>query len=67
MPFRYSFDSKCLDLAEHFLPSRATDSLKRELAQHIQDAVEDFCGARPAAPPKRDCTCIPPKFCEVCA
>lgn len=46
-PFRYSFDPKCMELAEHFLPSQATDSLKKELAQHIQDAVEDFCGAQP--------------------
>jgi hypothetical protein len=41
-PFRYSFDSRCLDLAEHFLPTGATQQVKNELAQTIQDAVEDF-------------------------
>jgi hypothetical protein len=42
---KYSFDSKCLELAEHFLPSYATQECKNELAQWIQNAVEDFCGA----------------------
>lgn len=45
MSFKYSFDSKCMDLAEHFLPSYATQECKNELAQCIQNAVEDFCGA----------------------
>jgi hypothetical protein len=39
---KYSFDSKCLDLAEHFLPSHATQECKNELAQSIQDTVENF-------------------------
>lgn len=39
----YSFDSKCYELAEHFLPSTASERLKNELAQAIQDAVEDYC------------------------
>jgi hypothetical protein len=43
--FRYCFDSKCFDLAEHFLPSQATQAVKNELAQAIQDAVEDFCAS----------------------
>jgi hypothetical protein len=64
---KYSFDSKCFDLAEHFLPREATTAVKNELAQTIQNAVEDWFGSRPVAPPKRDCTCIPPKFCAVCA
>jgi hypothetical protein len=36
------FDSKCLELAEHFLPSAASKRLKDELAQTIQDAVETY-------------------------
>lgn len=46
MSRKYSFDPKCMDLAEHFLPSHATQSVKNELAQTIQDAVEDFCMSR---------------------
>lgn len=42
---RYSFDPACLTLAEHFLPSTISDGLKWELAQAIQDVVEDFCKA----------------------
>lgn len=38
-----SYDSKCYELAEHFLPSQASDRLKSLLAQAIQDRVEDFC------------------------
>ena len=40
---RYCFDPACLTLAEHFLPSAASDGLKWELAQAIQNAVEEFC------------------------
>jgi hypothetical protein len=46
---RYSFDPACLTLAEHFLPSTASDGLKWELAQAIQDAVETFCQDEAAA------------------
>jgi len=42
---KYSFDSKSFDLAEHFLHEGASDQLKNELAQEIQDAVEDWFGA----------------------
>ncbi len=44
MSFKYSFDSKCYELAEHFLHSDATESVKKELAQAVQDAVENFFG-----------------------
>jgi hypothetical protein len=42
-----SYDSKCRDLAEHFLEDyrdhpRYRELLLDELAQRIQDAVEDF-------------------------
>lgn len=36
------FDTKCLELAEHFLPDQASPRLKTALAQHIQDEVEDW-------------------------
>lgn len=36
------YDPKCQDLADYFLPSGATERLKNGLAQHIQDAVEDW-------------------------
>lgn len=37
-----SFDEKCYELAEHFLPSMASERLKAALAQTVQDAVEDY-------------------------
>ena len=33
-------DTKCYDLAEHFLTSHATDQMKQELAEWIQHHVE---------------------------
>jgi hypothetical protein len=43
----YSFDSKCYDLAEHFIQDENIrpedrDKILNNLAQDIQDAVEDF-------------------------
>lgn len=40
MSSKYSFDPLCLELACHFLPDRASEDAKNELAQVIQDAVE---------------------------
>lgn len=37
-----SYDPKCFELAEHFLPTAASDRLKSEMAQAIQDAVEGY-------------------------
>ena len=37
-----SFDPKCLELAEHFLPDDFDQPMKDALAQHIQEAVEDW-------------------------
>lgn len=38
-----AFDPKCYELAEYFLPSGLPSGrLLDELAQHIQDAVEDW-------------------------
>jgi hypothetical protein len=38
-----AFDSKCYELAEYFLPSGLPNGrLREELAQHIQEAVEDW-------------------------
>lgn len=39
-------DEKCWDLAEHFLGAGITESEKRCLASHIQEAVEDWFGLR---------------------
>jgi hypothetical protein len=39
---RFSVDPKSYELAEHFLPNDAPDSIKRELAQLVQDAVEGY-------------------------
>ena len=38
------FDSKCMDLALHFLPAEVDQQSEqaRELAQAIQDCVEDY-------------------------
>lgn len=38
----YSFDPACLVLAEHFLPSTASERAKYELAQSLQNCAEDF-------------------------
>jgi hypothetical protein len=40
-----SFDSKCYDLAEHFLteePGLNTEEMKDQLAQAIQETVESW-------------------------
>lgn len=44
----YSYDSECERLAEHFLQDRPTayPLVKRELAQAIQDAVENWFAER---------------------
>lgn len=40
---KYSYDSKCRDLADHFLVETVcTDADREELAQDIQDAVEGW-------------------------
>lgn len=36
------YDPACEDLALHFLEEDGLEHLKRDLAQHIQDAVEDW-------------------------
>ncbi len=36
------FDSKCLDLARHFNDRNLTEAQLQQLAQHIQDVVEDY-------------------------
>lgn len=41
MNSQYSFDPLCLELAGHFLPDDSPDDAKNELAQAIQNAVED--------------------------
>jgi hypothetical protein len=41
MSTKYNFDPLCLELASHFLPDDATNAAKNELAQVIQDAVDD--------------------------
>ena len=38
---KHSFDTKCLDLAEYFMPE-GDDKQKHELAHVIQEAVEDW-------------------------
>ncbi len=35
-------DPACYDLATHFLGAACSEHLRSDLAQHIQDAVEDF-------------------------
>lgn len=37
-----AFDPKCLELAEYFLADSATLAQRNALAQHIQEAVEDW-------------------------
>lgn len=38
----YSYDSRCEDLAEVFLPN-GTERQLADLAQEIQDTIEAFC------------------------
>lgn len=40
---RYSVDQKSRDLAEYFLGDDRPEQTYRDLAQAIQDCVEDFC------------------------
>lgn len=40
-----AYDPRCQDLAEVFLPSTASERLKQELAQEIQDTVERWIAA----------------------
>jgi hypothetical protein len=42
MRLRESYDTKCLDLAEHFLSDDAKNDDKHRLAIVIQTAVEDW-------------------------
>jgi hypothetical protein len=37
-----SFDARCYELAEQFLPDDASLNDKEELAQQIQDTIETF-------------------------
>jgi hypothetical protein len=46
-----AYDTKCGELAEHFLPSDAPET--KELAQVIQDAIEDFLGVAEYEPDER--------------
>lgn len=39
----YSVDERSYDLAKYFLGYDRTEALYQELAQQIQDCVEDFC------------------------
>lgn len=40
---RYSVDERSYDLAKYFLGDNREESVYRDLAQQIQDCVEDFC------------------------
>lgn len=44
---KYSFDTQCLWLAEHFLPADASEQRKNDLAQLFQNCAEDFCEMYP--------------------
>lgn len=37
-----AYDPKCQEVSEYFLPTGVSDRLKTELAQHIQDSIEDW-------------------------
>lgn len=39
---KYSYDSECEELAKHFLELSGSNSESQSLAQHIQDAVENW-------------------------
>jgi hypothetical protein len=39
---QYSYDSKCQELAQHFLPIDVSFEMIRNLSQEIQDCVENF-------------------------
>lgn len=46
---RYSVDQKSRNLAEYFLGEDRPEKTYRDLAQQIQDCVEDFCSALESA------------------
>ncbi len=41
-----TYDSECAKLATHFLAADAIDRTRKSLAQHIQDAVEEWFHAQ---------------------
>ena len=41
MNIKYNFDPLCFELASHFLPDGATEDARNDLAQVIQDAVDN--------------------------
>lgn len=62
-----SYDSKCYELAEHFLsdtPELATERAKKELAQHIQDEIEGWL--RYEASPKKPVSSRPECIFRYC-
>jgi hypothetical protein len=46
---RYSVDQRSYDLAKYFLGDDRPEATYRDLAQQIQDCVEDFCSALESA------------------
>jgi len=42
---RILYDTKCFELAEHFMPEDAPMALKDRLAQHIQQQIEEWLQA----------------------
>ena len=49
-----AFDTKCDALAAHFLPEEASVADKANLAQYIQDAVEEWLEDNGYGPDKED-------------
>jgi hypothetical protein len=43
------FDTRCYELAEYFIGTSATEQRKAEVAQVIQDAIEDSITEEEAA------------------
>ena len=39
-----NFDQKCYELAELFLPKDAKEDQKQDLAQAIQDTIDEYIG-----------------------
>lgn len=54
---RYCVDSKSYDLAKYFLGDDREESIYEDLAQQIQDCVEDFCREVDREPPDPDGEC----------
>jgi hypothetical protein len=60
-----NYDPRCQQLARHFLGDTVSEKLVSQLAEHIQQSIEDWIG-RAIEEPAPERTCNPPAGAWVC-